>query len=546
MAPRQNLMFAATLLIGAQASPSEDADIGYDLLVTSAGADVPRTCFKVPQLPASVDGAFFISGPAKFEMGGYHFKSFFDGYGRINRFELRDGEVCFTAKFLNTSYLLAAEKLGRICNGPTFYGVEPKLPSCPWRHPMCFLSGAQLDNNWVNILPVKGEGLMLTDSPIMTRLNYETLTVEAGNYPWADSAAHSGGMLPGFLKKDHAPSVGSAHPLRRPKTDGVYVEIMGEMAILPFEGGSMLAVYNIDTNTMNRSLLAHVPVKGAQYLHSFGVSEHYVVLPLNLKMGMPTSGSLISAFEAGWDGIHVIDLEGKIQVFETDPFFHVHIANTYENETGIVMNLGTYGEIPFSPHAVSKALFVNKTGRDTRGNFTQNVERIHLHLSGPLKGSVTREKISPPGRQTDFFKINDMKNGMPNCIYYAVEWFHDDKAYASMAVMKHDLCANQRTYWNKQYSYPGEPFFIATGNETSSEDDGLLVFVTLDGPRSASDFVILDAKTFKEIQVVQLPTHIPFTAHGQFIPHAAKEAVKAAMEVEDPILAATVDSTFQI
>merc|ERR1719272_581884 len=112
-----------------------------------------------------------------------------------------------------------------------------------------------------------------------------------------------------------------------------------------------------------------------------------------------------------------------------------------------------------------------------------------------------------------------------------------------MAVLKHNICNNTKTYWTKEHTYPGEPFFIATGN---GEDDGLLVFVALDGPRGASDFVILDAKTFKEVAVVQLPVHIPFTAHGQFIPKAAQEAVKAAMKFEDPILAATIGSTFQI
>merc|ERR1740130_369585 len=204
------------------------------------------------------------------------------------------------------------------------------------------------------------------------------------------------------------------------------------------------------------------------------------------------------------------------------------------------MDLGTFDSIPFSPHALGTADFLNKTARDAK-NDDQYVERLHLHLAGPQKGSVTREKMSVPGRLTDFFKINDAMAGVPYCIYYAVEWTHDDKTHANMAVLKHNMCNNTKTYWTKEHMYPSEPFFIATGN---GEDEGLLVFVALDGPRGASDFVILDAKTFKEVAVVQLPVHIPFTGHGQFIPTAAKEAVKAAMDVEDPILAATIGSTF--
>merc|ERR1712100_410312 len=99
--------------------------------------------------------------------------------------------------------------------------------------------------------------------------------------------------------------------------------------------------------------MGHVPVKGVQYLHSFGVSKNYVVLPCNLKVGTPalskfSDEGLLSSFEASWNNIHVVDLSGKIQVFETDPFLHVHIANTFENDTGIVMDLGTFQKLPFS------------------------------------------------------------------------------------------------------------------------------------------------------------------------------------------------------
>ena len=31
----------------------------------------------------------------------------------------------------------------------------------------------------------------------------------------------------------------------------------------------------------------------------------------------------------------------------------------------------------------------------------------------------------------------------PYCIYYAVEWWHDDKNYASMAILKHNVGALQ-------------------------------------------------------------------------------------------------------
>jgi len=532
----------ALLSISVCGAPLADEDIGYELLFASAGPDVQRTCFQTPELHPPTSGAFFIGGPAKFDMGGYQFQSFFDGYGRMNRFELQDGKVCFTAKYMNTSYYKEAELLGRPAGG-MFMGTEPKLPPCPLTHPFCKLTGAESDNNWVNLMPTgePGEGLLLTDSPIFVRFDFESMGT-FGNYKWKDGGVS--GMLPKWLKAFHAPATGSAHPVRRPGTESTWVEVMLEVGFSQF-----LAVYTIDTRTMDRALLAHVPMKGPMYFHSFGVSENYVVLPCNLKMGGNGSAggnSIIGAFGDGWDGIHVVDRNGNVQVFETDRFFHVHVANTFENETGIVMDLGTFQKVPFSYHTLETALNLNKTERDVhQGTMT---ERIHMHLAGPRKGQVTREHLGMPGRQTDFFKINHQVWGLPYCIYYGVEWFHNDKDYASMAILKHNICQRTRTYWSKRYVYPTEPYFLPNSKHETplAEDDGLLFFVALDGIRKASDFVILDGKTFQEITVVNLPVHIPFLAHGQFVPKAGAEVVKATLEVDRPDLAAAVASIIAV
>ena len=39
--------------------------------------------------------------------------------------------------------------------------------------------------------------------------------------------------------------------------------------------------------------------------------------------------------------------------------------------------------------------------------------------------------------------------GLPYCVYYAVEWWHDAANYSSMAILKHDLCNGTRTYWSR-------------------------------------------------------------------------------------------------
>jgi len=82
---------------------------------------------------------------------------------------------------------------------------------------------------------------------------------------------------------------------------------------------------------------------------------------------------------------------------------------------------------------------------------------------------------------------------------------------------------------HKKNMYTSEPKFIPAGTENDPEDHGCLAFVVLNGPRGASDFVVLNATTFDEIAVVELPVHIPFLGHAQFIPSAEqKAAIKEA------------------
>jgi len=237
---------------------------------------------------------------------------------------------------------------------------------------------------------------------------------------------------------------------------------------------------------------------------------------------------MMDNFEESWDGIHLVDLEGNVQKFETEKFFHVHVANTFENETGVVMDLGAFSGLPFvEGPQMDIPLFNNKTARD---GITDHAElrRYVFHLEGEKKGQVTWQTVSTPGRTVDFFKINDNWNGLPYCYVYSIEWFHDGEAYANMAIVKQNMCTGERTYWSATDNYPGEPFFIP--GPGPAEDDGLVICVVLDGPKGTSKLVVLDGKTFNEVATMELPMHIPFLAHGQFIQAAALKAAKAMEE----------------
>jgi beta,beta-carotene 9',10'-dioxygenase len=60
----------------------------------------------------------------------------------------------------------------------------------------------------------------------------------------------------------------------------------------------------------------------------------------------------------------------------------------------------------------------------------------------------------------------------------------------------------------------GEPVFVAVPGATT-EDEGVILSVVLNGNKGNSFMLVLDAGSFAEIARAEVPHHIPFGFHGQ-------------------------------
>ena len=84
-----------------------------------------------------------------------------------------------------------------------------------------------------------------------------------------------------------------------------------------------------------------------------------------------------------------------------------------------------------------------------------------------------------------------------------------------MAIVKYDLCSGAgKRAWYRRNWYPSEPTFVEAPG-AAAEDDGVLVFVALDGARDESALLVLNATSMEEISETSTP-RIGFTTHGQF------------------------------
>lgn len=83
-------------------------------------------------------------------------------------------------------------------------------------------------------------------------------------------------------------------------------------------------------------------------------------------------------------------------------------------------------------------------------------------------------------------------------------------------IVKVDVDDGDGIAWSRPGNYPSEPVFVARPGG-KAEDDGVLLSVVLDAERATSSLLVLDAASLEEIASAEVPHHIPFSFHGQFM-----------------------------
>lgn len=102
----------------------------------------------------------------------------FDGFGRFNRFDIKDGEVSFMSKMMNSTWLAQSKFENTILPGLLF--GEPDPPRARSRVPgmNMFYQGKYNDNNWVTMERLADDEtyVVTTDTYHKLIMDPETLT----------------------------------------------------------------------------------------------------------------------------------------------------------------------------------------------------------------------------------------------------------------------------------------------------------------------------------------------------------------------------------
>ena len=434
------------------------------------------------QLPPWLSGSLLRTGPAKWEVGAQQMRHWFDGLAMLHRFAFADGAVSYANRFLHTRAWRAAAESGQIEYSE--FATDPCRSL--FQRVTAMFSPKISDNANVNLVKLGDRFIAMTETPIPVQFDARTLETAGVAYD-----------VPGMLT--------TAHPHLDRASKGMlnYAAKLGPRNSYRF--------FLVHPGSSSPRTIASKPVREPAYMHSFGLTERwlvlvefpYVVNPLALALsGRPYIENYRWRPERGTQ-IHLFDRSSGEAAgpFQTDACFGFHHVNAFETGDEVSIDICTYPD----PQIVQD-LYLERL-REGKRVTAAALERFRVN---PSSGAVARERLVE-----EPIELPRINYGRCNERRYRYTWGVGAASGWLDRIVKADLERGDSTIWTQEGCYPGEPVFVAAPG-AQHEDDGVLLSVVLDGGEGSSFLLVLDAATLSEIARAKVPHHIPFGFHGQF------------------------------
>ncbi len=435
-------------------------------------------------LPGWLVGSLVRTGPARFEAGDRSFRHWFDGQAMLHRFGFGDGAVSYASRFLRTKAFAATER-GEI--GYSEFATDPCRTL--FGRAMAIFSPKLSDNCNINLAQLGERFIAMTETPLPVEFDAETLQSAGVAYE-----------VPGMLT--------TAHPHLDRETGGMlnYAARLGPRNQYRF--------YLLEPDADQPRVVASIRAEQPAYMHSFGLSERYIVLaefpftvnPLRLASARrPYIENYRWRPERG-TRITLIDRESgdPIGPFITDPFFAFHHVNAYDDpqRDELVIDMTVYPD-----PSLIEDLYLDRL-RSGRGVQRATLRRVRIR---PAERAIEWETMLD-----DDLELARINYGRCNERPYRYVWgVGVGESGWLERIVRGDLEQRTTSAWSEAGCYPGEPVFVARPG-AGEEDAGALLSVVLDSRSGRSFLLVLDAADLSEIARAEAPHHIPFGFHGQF------------------------------
>ena len=437
------------------------------------------------EIPDWLEGSLLRTGPTKFEAGERDLSHWFDGLAMLHAFAIADGEVRYSNKYLESNAYTHADSEGEL--GYQEFATDP----CRDLFERFFsrFSPDLTDNANVNISKEAESFVSMTETPMPVEFDPETLeTVGLAEY-----------------EDEVDGSLTTAHPHN---DDGYTYNY-----VTKFSKTSSYNVYRMPDGTREREVIASIDRDRPSYMHSFGLTENYVVLaefpfvvnPLEMLVRdrpfienyrwKPTRGTRFV----------LVDRETGDVVADpvAEPFFAFHHVNAFEDDGTVVVDIVAYDDA-----SVIDSLYLDEIRSEDFGIEGGTLRRYRLDEDG-----VESERLSDVPMELP--RINYERNTQEYRYTYGVGNRRPRPADLPNRLVKVDVENRETDVWEEPGTYPGEPVFVAAP-DAEEEDDGVILSVVLDTDAERSLLVVLDADDFAELGRATVDHHIPLGFHGNF------------------------------
>jgi beta,beta-carotene 9',10'-dioxygenase len=436
------------------------------------------------ELPRWLRGSLLRTGPAKWDVGTQTMRHWFDGLAMLHRFAFADGSATYASRFLESKAYRAASETGEITYSE--FATDPCRSL--FQRAFSIFSPKLTDNGNVNLTKLGERVIAMTETPIPVEFDAETLATVGVAYD-----------VPGMLT--------TAHPHLDRATKGMlnYSAQLGPRNQYRF--------FLLRPEAKDPDVIARMPVREPAYMHSFGLTERWLVLaefplvvnPLRIVLsGRPYIENYRWRPELGTRFTLIDRSTGAASgPFETDACFAFHHVNAFERDGEVVVDV-----CAFPDASIIEDLYLDRLRAGEPVSAEPEVRRFRIR---PGNGSVAHERAAEDG--FDLPRINYGRNNERSYRYaWGVGW---GGAGWLDRVIKADLDTGETRSWHEDGAFPGEPVFVAAP-DGSGEDEGVLLSIVLDGARESSYLLVLDAATLEERARATVPERIPFGFHGQF------------------------------
>lgn len=258
------------------------------------------------------------------------------------------------------------------------------------------------------------------------------------------------------------------------------------------------------------------------YLHSFAMTENYIILPETAYMDDPCVFTRYDKYKpffpqgfqyepSGFSRLLVMrKSDGTfIANITVPPFFATHQLGSYEDGSFIHMDMLTYND----SRIYDTITYVdNLLGENP---YTTNVTRITINLSD---FSVRMRSLRGDGKAPAAFEMSNINYAYQGKKYTYAYMVRNFDRREQNAITKLNIDTGVETeFVLPEGMFVQEPQFIARPDATF-EDDGVILAQGVDGRKKKAFLVVVDARTMMLIGHVTAPDIALLGLHNRFFP----------------------------